>query len=69
MPGKDTVTLLDHRHINGFQIKESRGPSVRAQRLPRYSVWTPDGRCLEEFRSMASAERWCREQDDFALNH
>ena len=55
------VTLEPLKYVNGFNIMVRTGPAVRAQRLPRYTVWTPAGRCLEEFRRKASAIRWAKE--------
>lgn len=61
------IHLTDYKEpINNLQIKIRSGQQVRLERLPKYTVWSPDGKCLEEFRRVASAERWCRETKDFA---
>lgn len=36
--------------------------------IPKYAVFAPDGRMLEEFRRLASAEKWCRGTKDFIRN-
>jgi hypothetical protein len=50
--------------VNGWVIRERTGRQARAERLPRYVVVADDGRLLEEFRRLASAEKWCRENND-----
>jgi hypothetical protein len=58
------VILHDVKTVNGWQIRERTGHQAKAERLPRYAVFHPDGRTVEEFRRLASAEKWCRENDD-----
>ena len=31
----------------------------------KYQVWTPDGRCWEEFDELEDAEYFCKETKDF----
>ena len=59
---KEAVRLEDVQQINGLTIKRRVGPAVKAQRLPQYTVWTYDGKNLEEFRRLASAQAWARSQ-------
>ncbi len=49
--------------INRLVIKR-RGNSEPTW-IPLYSVFAPDGRCLEEFPRLASAQKWCKETHDF----
>lgn len=46
--------------INGFTLRRRYGPLVKAERLPQYTVWQ-GAICLEEFRRLASARKWARE--------
>lgn len=59
-PTSGAVMLESLQYVNGFNIKRRVGAAVRTLRLPQYTVWTPAGLCLEEFRRKASAIRWCR---------
>lgn len=61
------ITLETLRTVNRLEIKKRVGTPVRAERLPQYTVWTPSGHCLEEFRRLASAIKWARGIDDFMV--
>lgn len=37
----------------------------RERHLPLYTVYSPDARCLEDFRSFAAAEKWAKRTLDF----
>jgi hypothetical protein len=37
----------------------------RRQKIPRYTVYSPDGRAMEEFRYLRSARAWCRANNDY----
>jgi hypothetical protein len=50
--------LITVKQINKWTIMKRYGPPIR--NLPLYSVWK-DGVCLEEFRRLASARRWCKD--------
>lgn len=56
------VQLTDVITINALTIKRRRGEPVRFEHLPRYVVFTEDGRALEEFRRKRDAVRWCNAQ-------
>lgn len=34
----------------------------------KYSVWTPDGRCIEDGLSLKQAEEFCKNTKDYILN-
>ena len=51
--------------INGLTIKRRTGRPVTSENLPRYVVFTPEGRALEEFRQKAQAVRWCHLTKNF----
>ena len=59
------VTLNNVAIINRLTIKRREGFPVTHEHLPRYVVYSPDGRALEEFRRKASAQRWCEATTDF----
>jgi len=58
----DCVRLENVVRVGRFLIKRRVGPAVRTQRLPQYTVWA-SARCLEEFRRLASAQKWCQTAD------
>ena len=43
--------------INNLRIKKSKSGV--------YKVYTPDKRCIEEFKQLIDAERFCKETLDF----
>lgn len=48
------------------KIKQINNLSIYYSYLySRYQVWTPDGRCWEEFDELEEAENYCRETKDF----
>jgi hypothetical protein len=56
---KTTIRLENVKRVNGFIIKRRVSRFRRALHIPLYSVWTRDGRCLEDFRQLKPAIRWC----------
>ena len=58
------VYLTDVCTIHRLTIKRRHGSPVAQERLPRYVVYTPDGRALEEFRRKHDAVRWSRAMKD-----
>ncbi len=46
-------------------IKQINNLAIRHTRHHDYSVWTPDGRCLEDNMTFAQAEEYCNETTDF----
>lgn len=53
--------------VNGLEVKSRKGPGVGGKGgIPKYGVWTPDGRELEEFRTLRGAMAWARAQNGHA---
>ena len=67
--GGEMIYLQTIKKINNLTIKERYGKDFRRikryQNIPRYTVWTFDGRCLEEFYRLSSAKKFCRNTKDF----
>lgn len=58
------VILHTIKTVNGWDIAKRSGVQTRVERLALYLVIHPSGRIMKEFRRLASAEKWCRENND-----
>jgi hypothetical protein len=58
-----TNILEPVRDINNLEIRRRKN---HERGVKPYVVFSPDGRALEEFSRLKSAERWCRDTLDFA---
>ena len=58
------VILTTRGKINGLEIKERENRGIETW-IPKYTVFSPDGILLEEFRRFDSAVRWCQRTKDF----
>lgn len=50
------------RQVNNLKIKYNRANE-------KWEVWTPDGRCWEEFDSESEAVAWAQGVHDFLSEH
>ena len=51
--------------MKGKKIKQINNWIIRYAELYQYSVWSPDGKCMEDRLTLEQAEEFCRENKDF----
>ena len=51
--------------MKGKKIKQINNWIIRYAELYQYSVWSPDGKCMEDRLTLEQAEEFCRENTDF----
>lgn len=52
--------------LKGKVLKQVNNLKIRRSDVYQYSVWAPDGKCLEDrFPTLSAAEAYCRETKDY----
>lgn len=60
-----TSQLKTLKVINRLEIKERKRSGRDARSVPKYGVWSPDGRLLQNFRRLSHACGWAAVNRDY----
>lgn len=51
--------------MKGKRIKQINNWIIRFTEAYQYSVWSPDGKCIEDRLTLEQAKEFCRENTDY----